>query len=68
MQQARFGTMAGADAELRPGGPPAGFPADLSVSRLGASGDVDVFLRVVRNTRDPRMAPPGGFSTLTPSR
>ena len=40
----------------------------LSVSRLGASGDVDVFLRVVRNTRDPRMTPPGGFSTLTPSR
>jgi hypothetical protein len=40
----------------------------LSVSLLGASGDVDVFLRVVRNTRDPRMTPAGGVSTLTPLR
>lgn len=40
----------------------------LSVSLLGVAGDVDVFLRVIRNTRDPRMTPPGGFRTPAPSR
>lgn len=31
----------------------------LSVTRLGTGGDLDVFLRVVRTTRDMRMVAPG---------
>jgi hypothetical protein len=40
----------------------------LSAMRLGASDDVDVFLRVVRTTRDPRttFGAGGATSTLTP--
>lgn len=40
----------------------------LSATRLAASGDVDVFLRVIRTTRDPRttFGASGATSTLTP--
>jgi hypothetical protein len=42
-------------------GPP--LSGALSVATLGETGDVDVFLRVIRNTRDPRMG--SGFMGLT---